>query len=225
MQHLGEKLRTCILFNSFTVEETVKILSSTKYKISKYKKGETIAIEDEPISSIGIILDGNIEVQKTYPSGKVVTINRLGNGQIFGEVIIFSNKKTYPSTIAASVDSEILFISQHDIIKLCSSNETFLNNFMMVLSNRILNLSKILKDLSYQTIRQKIASFLLDEYKKQKRTVININFSRQELSEQFGTTRPSLSRELINMRNDELIDFDKKTITILDLEALEETLF
>jgi CRP-like cAMP-binding protein len=45
------------------------------------------------------------------------------------------------------------------------------------------------------------------------------------MSEQFGTTRPSLSRELINMKDDELIAFDKKTITIIDLEALEETLF
>ena len=170
-------------------------------------------------------MNGGIEVQKTYPSGKVVTINRLSDGHIFGEVIIFSNKKTYPSTIVSSGDSEILFISQGDIIKLCSSNVTFLNNFMRVLSNRILNLSKILKELSYQTIRQKIASFLLDEYKNQKSLVIKINISRQEMAEQFGTTRPSLSRELINMKDDELIDFDKKTITIIDLEALEETLF
>jgi len=225
MQNIGEKLDSCSLFKDFTIDETVKILSNTNYKIAKYKKGEVIALEDDPISSIGIILEGGIEVQKTYPSGKVVTINRLGNGQIFGEVIIFSNKKTYPSTIVSSLDSEILFIFQEDIIRLCSSNVTFLNNFMRVLSNRILNLSKILKELSYQTIRQKIASFLLDEYKKQKSSVIKINFSRQEMAEQFATTRPSLSRELINMKNDELIDFDKKTITILDLEALEETLF
>lgn len=225
MQDIGGKLSTCTLFENFTIDDITNILSSTTYKITKYKKGETIALEDDPISSIGIILNGGIEVQKTYPSGKVVTINRLSNGHIFGEVIIFSNKKTYPSTIVSSGDSEILFISQGDIIKLCSSNVTFLNNFMRVLSNRILNLSKILKDLSYQTIRQKIASFLLDEYKKQKSLVIKIGISRQEMSEQFGTTRPSLSRELINMRDDELIDFDKKTITIIDLEALEETLF
>lgn len=225
MKNIGERLAFCTLFKDFTTEETSKILSATNYKIAKYKRGEVIALEDDPISSIGIILEGGIEVQKTYPSGKVVTINRLGNGQIFGEVIIFSNKKTYPSTIVSSLDSEILFIFQEDIIRLCSSNVTFLNNFMRVLSNRILNLSKILKDLSYQTIRQKIASFLLDEYKKQKSSVVKINFSRQEMAEQFATTRPSLSRELINMKNDELIDFDKKTITILDLEALEETLF
>ncbi|MEA4827833.1 MAG: Crp/Fnr family transcriptional regulator, partial [Clostridium sp.] len=128
-------------------------------------------------------------------------------------------------TILSSSESKILFIHEADIIKLCSLNISFLNNFMRVLSNRILTLSKILRNLSYQTIRQKIASFLLDEYKKQKNLVIQISASRQEMADQFGTTRPSLSRELIKMKDDGLISSDKKTIAILDLEALEETLF
>lgn len=225
MNYIINNLKNCTLFKNFTDEEAEKILLSINYKVTNFKKGEIIAFEDDPISSIGIILEGSIEVQKNYPSGKIVTINRMQKGNIFGEAIIFSNRKTYPSTIASSTDSKVLYLNQDDIIKLCSSNKTFLHNFMKVLSNRILNLSNILRTLSYQTIRQKIASFLLDEYKKQKSLVIKVTSSRQEMADQFGTTRPSLSRELINMKEDELIDYDKKTITILDIDALEETLF
>lgn len=225
MNYIINNLKDCTLFKNFTEEEAEKILLSINYKVASFKKGEIIAFEDDPISSIGIILEGSIEVQKNYPSGKVVTINRMQKGNIFGEAIIFSTRKTYPSTIASSTDSKVLYINQDDIIKLCSSNKTFLHNFMKVLSNRILNLSNILRTLSYQTIRQKLASFLLDEYKKQKSLVIKVSSSRQEMADQFGTTRPSLSRELINMKEDELIDYDKKTITILDIDALEETLF
>lgn len=225
MNYIINNLKDCTLFKNFTEEEAEKILLSINYKVASFKKGGIIAFEDDPISSIGIILEGSIEVQKNYPSGKVVTINRMQKGNIFGEAIIFSTRKTYPSTIASSTDSKVLYINQDDIIKLCSSNKTFLHNFMKVLSNRILNLSNILRTLSYQTIRQKLASFLLDEYKKQKSLVIKVSSSRQEMADQFGTTRPSLSRELINMKEDELIDYDKKTITILDIDALEETLF
>lgn len=225
MDYIIDALNSCILFKNFTEEEKLMILSNTNYKVNLYKKEEAIALEHDPISSIGIILEGNIEVQKNYPSGKVVTINRMGKGNIFGEVIIFSNKNTYPSTIVSGNDSKILFINKKDIIKLCSSNEIFLNNFMQVLSNRILNLSKILRNLSYQTIREKVCSFLLDENDKQKNMIITLNLTRQEMADQFGTTRPSLSRELINMKNDGLIDFAKKTITILDLEGIEEALF
>lgn len=225
MELVSKYLITCTLFKGFNEDEINSILSNANYKVTNFKKGETIAIEGDPISSIGIILEGSIEVQKNYPSGKVVTISRMGKGNIFGEAIIFSNKKTYPSTIVSFSESKVLFIREADIIKLCSLNTSFLNNFMRVLSNRILTLSKILRNLSYQTIRQKIASFLLDEYKKQKNLVIQIGTSRQEMADQFGTTRPSLSRELIKMKDDGLINFDKKTIIILDLETLEETLF
>jgi CRP-like cAMP-binding protein len=48
-----------------------------------------------------------------------------------------------------------------------------------------------------------------------------MSVSRREMAEQFGIPRPSLSRELVSMKKDGLIDFDRQTITILDMEALE----
>ncbi|MEA4825370.1 MAG: cyclic nucleotide-binding domain-containing protein, partial [Clostridium sp.] len=94
MEIVSKYLITCTLFKGFTEDEINNILSNTNYKVTNFKKGETIALEDDPISSIGIVLEGSIEVQKNYPSGKIVTINRMGKGNIFGEAIIFSNKKT-----------------------------------------------------------------------------------------------------------------------------------
>lgn len=37
----------------------------------------------------------------------------------------------------------------------------------------------------------------------------------------MGVQRPSLSRELKKMRNEKLIDFDAKSITIRDMKALK----
>lgn len=225
MNSIVKDLKFCMLFNDFSEDELYKMLTNINYKIVLFDKDETIALEEAPLSSIAIVLEGNVEVQKNYPSGKTVTINKIKQGGIFGEVIIFSNMKSYPSTIISTDKSKILFIEKTDIINLCSSNTIFLNKFMGLLSNKILMLNKKLKNLSYGTIREKIASFLLDEYKKQKNLTINIKFSRQELADQFGTTRPSLSRELINMRDDNLIEFTRNTITIINLDNLENCLF
>ena len=46
--------------------------------------------------------------------------------------------------------------------------------------------------------------------------------SKKSLSEYFGVQRPSLSRELINMKKDNLIDYDKNIIKILDLDGLQQ---
>ena len=225
MLEISRELKICSLFKDFHEEEISSMLKGTNYIVRTYTKGETIAFEGDKISSIGIILSGNIEVQKSYPSGKIVVVNKINEGGIFGEVIIYSNKKTYPSTIVAIANSRILFISEEDVSKLCSNYNSFLTRFMGLLSNKILMLSGRLKNLSYQTIREKLANYILEEYNKQKNYTITIKISRQEMSEQFGTTRPSLSRELMNMRDEGIIDYDKKVIIIKNIDALEDCLF
>ncbi|MCS4515791.1 cyclic nucleotide-binding domain-containing protein [Clostridium botulinum] len=92
-----------------------------------------------------MILDGSIEIQKLFSSGKTVTITTLSTGDIFGEVIVFSSMNKYPSTILSNSNSSVMFISKEDIIKLCSLDSLILNNLMGLLSNKILMLNKKLK--------------------------------------------------------------------------------
>ncbi|MFL0250404.1 Crp/Fnr family transcriptional regulator [Clostridium neuense] len=218
-------LKKCILFSKFSDTEINACISSIEYSIKSYSKNEMPAIEDDICSSIGIILNGSVEVQKIYESGKNLTLAALGCGKIFGEVIIFSNKNTYPSTIVSSEKSEIMFIPKESILKLCKENSIFLNNFMTLLSNKILMLNKKVKTMSFQTIKQKLANYILEEHALQKNMMIKMAYSKKQLAEQLGIPRPSLSRELINMRNDELIDFNKNSIKILNIKGLEELLW
>jgi CRP-like cAMP-binding protein len=224
MKALVSTLCRSALFKGFGEEDLSKLLEGIRHSVSSFSRDQVVALEGDYASSVGIVLEGIIEIQKTYPSGRSITISRLTGGDIFGEAIIFSRKKCYPATIVSSGNSRVFFLSEADILRLCSTNSVFLNNFMGVLSNKILMLNEKLKSLSYQTIREKIASYLAEEYKKQKSPIIRVPFSRRELAEQFGIPRPSLSRELISMKRDKLIDFDKHTITIKDMEALEDIL-
>ncbi|MFX0549853.1 Crp/Fnr family transcriptional regulator [Hathewaya histolytica] len=218
-------LSKSILFKGFNEDVIDNMISKINYKISHFSKGEIIALEGDDIRGIGIILDGTIEVQKGYPSGKVISVNRIGMGGIFGEVIIFSNLKHYPSNIISFTSSKVMFIPKEDILKLCSLSEGFLTRFMTLLSNKILMLNKKLKEVSYGTIREKLADFILDQYKSQENFKITLKQKRNEMAEHFGVTRPSLSRELIKMKEEGLIDFEKNVIIIKDLEKIEEVLY
>jgi CRP-like cAMP-binding protein len=225
MNELIETLRESTLFKGFGNADMSRLLAGTRYRVSAYSRNQVLALEGDDASSVGIVLEGIIEVQKIYPSGRAITISRLSRGDIFGEAIIFSRKKIYPATIVSTGSSRVLFLSGADILRLCATNAIFLNNFMGILSNKVLMLNERLKNLSYQTIREKIASYLAEEYKKQKNLKLKMLVSRREMAEQFGIPRPSLSRELVSMKKDGLIDFDRQTITILDIEALEDILF
>ncbi|RXI50029.1 Crp/Fnr family transcriptional regulator [Clostridium tetani] len=219
-----EVLKNSIVFKNIEEKDIIKILDSINYTIKFFHREENIAIEEDPCQSLGIIISGNVEIQKIFASGKVITIDRLKQGNIFGEVIIFSNMRKYPATITAVQEASIMFISKEEILKLCSLNSKFLNNFMGLLSNKILMLNKKVKNLSYNSIRQKVSSYLLQEYEKRGNLILKLNISRKEMAELLGVPRPSLSREMIKMKEEGLIDFNKNIIKILDEEALEDIL-
>ncbi|MCR2043461.1 Crp/Fnr family transcriptional regulator [Anaerosalibacter massiliensis] len=224
MDKIVEVLNKCVLFKSINNNEITEALKGINYEVSNFKKDEIIAIEEEECISIGIILDGIVEIQKTFPSGNIVTLNRFKSGNIFGEAIVFSKKHVYPATIVAVDNSKVMFVHKNDIIRLCSISDKFLGNFMTVLSNRILMLNSKIKILSHETIRKKIANFLLDEYSKQDNKFLEFSYGRKKMAEVLNVPRPSLSRELIKMRDEGIIDFDRNVIKIIDVNLLEKCL-
>lgn len=210
---------------NFSSDGIKKLFKKIPHFITNYSKNEVVAVEDSSCSKIGIVLSGSIEIQKLYVSGKIITLGKLIEGNIFGEVVIFSNKNTYPATVISSDNSSILFISKESTLKLCSISPIFLSNFMTLLSDKILFLNKKIKNMSYQTLRQKIVSYIIREYKIQKNLKIKLNITKKELASQLGIPRPSLSRELINMKNDNLIDMNKNIITIKNINSLYELFY
>jgi CRP-like cAMP-binding protein len=230
MDKLVNDLKFCILFKGLTAYELKTLITSINYSIVDNNKdcaeGSTtiVALEGDICESLGIIIKGEIEVQKHYASGKIVTLAKLNKGKIFGEAIAFSETNIYPATIVSNKGSIILYISKKDIIAMCSSYPLVLNNFMQLLSSKILLLNKKIKELSFETLRQKISNYILSEYEVQKNFDLILPISRKNLAEHLGVQRPSLSREFANMKNDGLIDFSKNLVKIKDLEGIEDLL-
>lgn len=219
-----KELSQSVLFRDYTIAELMDLLSQVNYAERFYGKEEVIALEDAPCTQVGIILEGAVEVQKLHGAGSGVTIQCLTPHQIFGEVIIFSQRKTYPATLVANSATVILFISKESILQLCREEERFLENFMALLSNKILMLNQKVKRLAYPSIRQKIADWLLEHYRLSGENTINIPFTKKAWSEQLAIPRPSLSRELGKMQEDGLIHLNGSSITICDQQALERLL-
>ena len=72
------------------------------------------------------------------------------------------------------------------------------------------------KLLSQDSVRDKILFYLYQEKRLQKSNIIELKMSKEELANLLFMQRPSLSRELIKMKQDGLIDYDRWTITIYE---------
>ena len=222
MNVLSDNLKRCILFKDIKYEDLSNFLNMSNYTIKKYPKGNVVVIEGSGCEELGILLEGLLEVQTLYPSGKLLTLAQLKPVETFGEAILFSKMNKFPATIEVIKDSKIMFIKKENLINCLTNCHKFMENFLELLSNKLLILNKKVKMLSLESIRKKIENFLMEEYKKQGSNIIKLSLSRKEMAEHMGIQRPSLSRELIKMREEGIIEFDKKVIIIKDMKALSK---
>lgn len=213
-------LRETPLFSHFSDEELTTLLKNPSVLLKDYSKEETIFFEGDNCTSVSVVISGEIHIEQNNALGSTLNIAKLYPKNLFAENIIFSNKKTYPVDVVSFTNSTILHISTSVMTKLLMSNESFLINFLKDLSNKSLALSNKIRQLNTKSLRERISSFLLSQIKIQNSLTIHLNSTKEELSKTFGVTRPSFSRELINMKKDGIISYDRKTITILDKDKL-----
>mgnify|MGYP000412775938 CR=1 FL=1 len=217
-------LQNCPLFAALAPGEWSMILPYLKGSLKLYSRDQIIAFEEDPCQAIGVVIEGSIHIQRIFPSGKSITIETLRPGDSFGEALLFANQGVYPATLIAPEDCQVLFIPKEEVLLLLEKSAAFRANMLRSLSNRILLLNRRIKGLTLGTVRQKVANYLLEEWARQKRTQLVMTWARHELADALGIPRPSLSRELIAMREEGWIHFDRKTITILNLAALRSSL-
>ncbi len=219
--HYINILRNTTLFNNFTEGDIISLFSKVPYKIEIYSKTDVILAEDEVCDTLNLILEGSVEVQKMDSTGKVLTIAEFGTGEIFGEMLIFADRNTSPINAISKNKTVVLHMNKNAVIGLCQSNSCFLMEYLRIISNKAMILNLKLKEVTLKTIRQKICEFILSQYKNQKSLKIHLNMTKKDWADKIGVQRPSLSRELIKMKEEGIIDYHKDIIIIEDLDALE----
>ena len=225
MEEIVKTIKKNQLFIGLSDESIKNVLKEIQYYIKTYSKGEIIANEDDECRSLSLVLSGTVEIQRLYSNGKYIVLSRILEGDVFGEALVFSKAKTYPATVIALSECTVLFINKNDVLKICSHEEKILENFISLLSDKVFILNSRVGGISFKSIRQKVINYILNESKEQKSNSIILKNTKEEIASLLGIPRPSLSRELINLRDMNYIEFNRKKITILDIESLEEELF
>jgi len=217
-------LKQSPLFAGKTPEEIEALYTNIHCIIEKYAENDVVFSPVQSAERMGIILSGAVNVQKLFPTGKVVIIERKKKSDLIAEASMFSRLPYYPDTIVACKASEILLIAKTELLKLFASDPTIRNNFLSHVSNSTLVLKNKIGILCLDSIRAKIAGYLIYDYKLNQSRVISLPFSKKEWAEYMDVSRTSLSRELRGLEQEGILSFQKRVITINDMVKLENIL-
>ena len=184
------------------------------------RKGEILARQGDVCNRLMILTKGSVRGEMIDYSGRLIKVEDIAAPRALAPLFLFGEENRFPVEVTANELTEVIEIPKSSVLELFRKNEQFLENYMNLSANYARTLSDKLFFMSFKTIRQKIASYLLRLHKQQQQLQITFDRSQQELSDYFGVSRPSLARELSHMQDDGLITADRKQITILQKEQL-----
>lgn len=213
------------LFYGIKQDEIILLLQCLAPQIRGYSKNEFIINSGEAIDAFGLVLEGEAMVLKESADGNRVVMTVVKQGDLFGEMFVFSSRKKWPVTVRVQNSCKILFLKNSDLIARCGNNcswhATMLQNFMRVISDKSLMLNKKVEYLSIKNLRGKISTYLFEQYENSKSNTLILPLKRNELADFLNVSRPSMSREMCAMRDEGIIEFHLSTFKIKDLEALK----
>ena len=208
------------LFRGITPERLFADLEEISFHTRSYKKGEILAQQGAVCNRLVILTKGSVRGEMIDYSGRLIKVEDIAAPRAIAPLFLFGEENRYPVEVTANEPTEVIELPKSSVLSLFRKNEQFLENYMNLSANYARTLSDKLFFMSFKTIRQKIASYLLRLYKQQQQLQITLDRSQQELSDYFGVSRPSLARELSHMQEDGMIIADRKQITILQKEWL-----
>lgn len=221
------KINKSKLFLGMSDEDILKCIKCSSGKVRSLKRNEIIFNENQTPKYLYILIEGSIAVCKDTYSGKVTILNTFNkSGDVFGEVYVFKNNKNYEQYTIAVEDSSVLEIPKvffySTCVNSCCYHSILIRNMLSMLAEKAYFLNKKIQILSSGSLREKISKYLIENNGDNNKVCMKMN--REEFANFLSVARPSLSRELLKMKEEELIELKGKEIIIKDIKKLEKFL-
>lgn len=221
---MDEILKQSALFRGMSAEALREVLEQTPHLIQRYEKGEIIFQLMEPATRIGVILEGRVEAQKTFPNGSQVNVSVRGSGALIGPAAAFSRSRRYPCGMVALEPVKLMVFQRKDLLRLMQKNLLILENLTTDIASATYMLQQRLELFSYSGIAQKAAFWLLTQARQNGTNQVQIPESVSKWALRMNVSRPSLHRELKRLEARGVLRYAPPVIEILDSDALQELL-
>lgn len=224
MEQYYPVLNKCALFRGIEEHNYSHLLGCLNVVIKHFEEGEYLFFAGDEISHVRIVLSGRIEILKENLAGNKHIIAILDSAQLFAEGIVCTASRQSPVTAQAMEETKVMMIPYEKIIRSCGMSCTYhfglIQNMMMVLGEKNVNLNWKLELLTLKGMREKLASYLIKTSLENGSNTFQIPLNRSELADFLNVSRTSMCRELSRMKEDGLIDLYSRSFKILDKEGL-----
>lgn len=219
---LAAVLAKTALLSTLTPAEIQLMAGRTVRK--RFASGELLFSEGEACHGLHIIARGRVRIFKTSMGGREQVLAMNEPGESVAELPVFDGG-AFPASAMAVEETEVAFISRKDFHGFCMEHPEVALKVLAVVGGRLRRLVGIIEELSFTTIRQRLITVLLRLAESEgTETERGVEFllpaSHQELASQLGTVRELISRNLMRLQAEGMLEVDARQIVVRDVKGL-----
>ncbi|MEP3836361.1 MAG: Crp/Fnr family transcriptional regulator [Algibacter sp.] len=205
-----------------------KVLCPHKFKAYKkghefdaYKKKDYIYFEEDSANKVYLIEKGKVKIGYYSEDGNEVVKAILTRGEIFGETAILGELKR--EEFAQSLDNatSICPVGVNTMHELMRNNQTFSLKIYKFIGFKLKKLERRLQLLLFKDAKTRLIEFLdelCSDYgyncEKTGDKIINHPYTQKDIASLIGISRPTLNILLNELKEENVIQFTRKTIRI-----------
>lgn len=194
----------------------------------QYSAGESIFQEGEPCQGLYVVESGRIKIFKMSAGGREQVLAIDGPGASVAELPVFDDGN-YPASAMAVSEARLVFVSKQDFRALCLEHPQVALRVVKIVGGRLRRLVGIIEELSFTTVRHRMAALLLNLAKRSgNKTARGVEFTlpatQQDIAGMIGTVRELVSRNLSRLQAEEIVVVEGRNVVVPDLARLEAEL-
>ena len=218
MEHF-EDLKKTKIFSSSTEFECQAMMYCFKTRFQVFEKNQHIVEQGDEMDNVVLIVKGGAIAENIDVMGNITILGEFNRGEVYGLESAYAGDNFYKDSLIATKKSLVLFMNKHRIITPCSNrckrHDIVVKHIMQIVAESNIKLLDKLTHMSKKTIRDKLLSYLTSMSEKEGSEYFEIPFNKTELANYLSVDRSAMSTELTKMREDGIVDFDKKRYRLI----------
>lgn len=201
----------------------VKKMGET-HKFITYKKDQFIYMPEDSATHIYMVVNGRVKIGHYMETGDEVLSAVLTKGEIFGELAMAGEEKR-KDFAQAMEEATICPLTIEELKDLMFENKELSFKILKLIGLRIMKLERKLELLVFKDARTRIIELLKDAaaWKGVQvgfETMVQTKLTHKDIASLTGTSRQTVTTILNDLKEKNLINFNRKQILIRDLEKL-----
>ena len=198
---------------------SVELQSIRPYLSKKeVRKSEAVVFQGDPCDMLYFVVSGAIKVYKTSIDGKEQILHIAQKGESFGDVCIFGDGPA-PASMVAITHTVLYQIKRKDINTVIRKCPKVAFNALRALSIRVRRDSRLVEELSFGQVINRVARLLLKYMEWE--TGSGIRLTQQDMANMVGSSREMVNKSLRYMEDQKALRTTRKGIEIIDGKILE----